>query len=62
MKQYEIDGLNYKVKTIEMFLGVEITDSTIEGKKAFVDRYRKKRLTESDEALREAYEESKTEQ
>ena len=58
MKPHELESLNYKVKTIEMTLGVQLTENSVEGKRAFVERHWADRVKATDRMLQEAFEEA----
>ncbi len=59
MEQWEIDQLNYKVKLIELTLGITYEGNSEYGKQLFVDGYWDECRKVVDDELNDAYEEMK---
>jgi len=57
MEQWEIENLDYKVRSIEAIVGVEFDGETIQDKLDFVELYWKDRMMLGSILLKESYEE-----
>lgn len=55
MKNSQIEALNFKVKSIETFLGVIFKGKTISEKQVFVEKHWEERVLFTDELLRDSY-------
>ena len=57
MEKSQLEALNFKVKSIETFLGIPFQGETITDKNVFVVQHWDERVRVTDKLLRDSYEE-----